>query len=307
LKVLCLLIGLPGSGKSTYIKQTATNNAIILSTDGIREELFGPVFNEKIKQEVFKELIVRTQNSIENNHEVIVDTTFLNDEFLRKTFIEQIKQHPTHVKITAIVFDTEISVCLIRDKSRTANRIVGQEIIKELEKGLSFPEKDNDFNDVFKRRVVALTDKEFKQLNPKLPKGYRIHTRGTIIGDNQYKPDISIANSTEEVVCCIESSSSGDRKATLAELLQAEKYANDYELSLDLIICLAGNSKTSPTPQSQRDYLEPYFTFLKAHRRINEKGIKRVCLSTEKNFLEFILENKTILSRDFIRSCVILE
>lgn len=152
-----------------------------------------------------------------------------------------------------------------------------------------------------------MNDKEFRQLDLILSGDNRINSRGTIIGNDQYKPDIGIVDSSGDVICCIESSSSGDRKATLAEMLQAEKYAVDNNLFLDLIICLSGKSKTSPTPKTQKLYLEPYFSFLKQNRKDEKIGIKKLYLIGELSFINYILDNRSILEDDFVKECTILE
>lgn len=52
-----MLVGLPASGKSTYAKKLSKKeNAIILSSDELRKELFGNINNQNHNAEVFKEL-----------------------------------------------------------------------------------------------------------------------------------------------------------------------------------------------------------------------------------------------------------
>ncbi|HAU35476.1 MAG TPA: phosphohydrolase, partial [Lysinibacillus sp.] len=49
-------VGLPGSGKSTFVKQLAKReNAVVLSSDAIRQELFGDATKQKSRQ-VFRTL-----------------------------------------------------------------------------------------------------------------------------------------------------------------------------------------------------------------------------------------------------------
>ena len=65
---LYILIGLPGAGKSTYSASIENEHKAVISSDDIRERLFGTGFNEKIKEEVFKELISESIKMFEKTH-----------------------------------------------------------------------------------------------------------------------------------------------------------------------------------------------------------------------------------------------
>ena len=60
---LTLLIGIPGSGKTTYANKNKKENEIILSSDTIRQELFG---NESSQQD--NELVFNTLYSKEREY-----------------------------------------------------------------------------------------------------------------------------------------------------------------------------------------------------------------------------------------------
>ena len=305
---LFFLIGLPGSGKSFYGKKLAAKSkAKIISTDEIREEIFGYEYNEDIKQRVFEEMISRTRHLISQNFNIILDTTFLNNEVNRNLFIKKINNSKTKLKIIAIVFKVNINICLIRDKQRKIDRQVGESRIREMKKEIILPNEIDGKMELINVKMESLPDKEFRNLDFVLPNNQKVNTRGSIIGQDQYKPDISIVNSRNEVVFCIESSSSGDRKATLAEILQAEKYANDHKAHIELLICLAGNSKNSPTPTTQREYLKPYFDFLVKCRNVENFGVEKIYLLNESDFLAFVASGKCILNEKFKKECLVLE
>ena len=72
---LILLVGLVASGKSFYAKQLSEQyNAIIYSSDELREELFGDVNECNRNEELFKELKLRVKNSLLKGDNVIWDS-----------------------------------------------------------------------------------------------------------------------------------------------------------------------------------------------------------------------------------------
>ena len=143
---LYILIGLPGAGKSTYSASIKSPKKIIISSDEIREKLFGTGFNETIKEEVFKELVHETIEYLKKGMDVIVDTTFLNEKEYRSKFISEIDTLKLSVKKIAVIMQTDIEECILRDKKRIANRRVGSTVIRKLNDVLEFPHENEGFD-----------------------------------------------------------------------------------------------------------------------------------------------------------------
>lgn len=55
-----IMIGLPASGKDYYIERNKEEDDVVVSSDEIREELFGDVNDQKHNGEVFNEMFKRT-------------------------------------------------------------------------------------------------------------------------------------------------------------------------------------------------------------------------------------------------------
>ncbi|MET4163490.1 hypothetical protein ABIE61_003354 [Marinobacterium sp. MBR-111] len=110
-----------------------------------------------------------------------------------------------------------------------------------------------------------MSDKSFKNTKLLFPDGLEFveKSNGSIIGFDKYKPDKSYADQSGQITLVIESTSTGDRKVGIGELLQAEKYFCDHNVSGTLIFSLSGSSNNSPRPNTQKQYLQPYFDFLK--------------------------------------------
>ena len=59
---LIVMVGVPGSGKSTYAKNTFSKTAEILSSDALRKELLGNENDQKHNDYVFAELYKRARS-----------------------------------------------------------------------------------------------------------------------------------------------------------------------------------------------------------------------------------------------------
>lgn len=143
---LYILIGLPGAGKSTYSASIENEHKAVISSDDIRERLFGTGFNEKIKEEVFKELISESIKCLKKRMDVILDTTFLNEKSYRSRFIKEIDALDFSVKKIAVIMETDTEECILRDSKRTVNRRVGSSVIRRLNHLLVLPEEDEKFD-----------------------------------------------------------------------------------------------------------------------------------------------------------------
>lgn len=133
-----MLIGLPASGKSTYAKTLAEQeNAVIISTDKIREELFG---DEAIQEnehyggaKVFNTAFIRIREALRYGKNVIFDATNVRRK-QRKTFVKDFTQYCYENNIIcsfqAILIATPYEKCLQNNLMR--KRVVPEEVIKRM-------------------------------------------------------------------------------------------------------------------------------------------------------------------------------
>ena len=84
---LIVLVGLPGSGKSTYAKrykeENNTEEVEILSSDALRREMFGYLCQDR-NQELFSEMFKRTVAFLKENKTVIYDATNISSNDVLK-------------------------------------------------------------------------------------------------------------------------------------------------------------------------------------------------------------------------------
>ena len=133
-----MLVGLPGSGKSTYSK--TIEDAVIISSDALRKELYG---SEEELGNPFEEMIKRTIDALKNGRDVVFDATNLNTK-KRRHIVERIKKYADYKK--AIVIATPYTECLKRNAER--DRHVPEEVIKHMYMTFSMPCKQEGFDEV---------------------------------------------------------------------------------------------------------------------------------------------------------------
>lgn len=135
--------GLPGSGKSTWIKrQLEIKGGFWASRDAVRFSMVAedePYFCRE--DEVFNEWIRQICEALSNPmiEDIYIDATHLNDRSREKTLSRLPKENIR--KITNVVFMVPIEVCLERNRQRTGRAVVPDEVIQNMAKSFKLPKK----------------------------------------------------------------------------------------------------------------------------------------------------------------------
>jgi predicted kinase len=139
-----VLVGLPGSGKSTYAKDYMEHNSNVvhLSSDGIRAELYGDESTQGNPAEVFGLMQKRAIETLNNGQDVIYDATNVT----RKDRAGIIGACPRFAQIEAHIIWAPIEVCIERDAAR--DRTVGKAVIDKMLKRFQAPYFDEGIDDI---------------------------------------------------------------------------------------------------------------------------------------------------------------
>ena len=155
---LTMLVGLPGSGKSTYVKENFLEENIF-SSDAIREELFGSDNNKvntpENNQKVFTELHKRIKERLKSGQNAVYDATNINCK-RRMAFLRELKNIPC--KKYCVIIATPYEQCLINNKNRERN--VPNEVIKRMYMNWSTPYYFEGWDQI----EIYYTAKKFKNM-----------------------------------------------------------------------------------------------------------------------------------------------
>lgn len=139
-----MMIGLPASGKSTIAKEIAEReNAVIISTDDLRQELLNDVNSQENNNLIFVEAERRLKANIEAGRNVIFDATNINYK-KRRDWLNRFNKYA--VKKIGILVATPYEECLERNAWR--ERKVPEEVIKRMYFNFYIPQYYEGFNDI---------------------------------------------------------------------------------------------------------------------------------------------------------------
>lgn len=170
---LSILIGLPGSGKTSYAKKQMINsNTIYLSSDNIRVEMFG--FEDQThNSEVFNEMNDRTYMALNKGYNVIYDATNLSKK-RREQLIKKAKNEGNEVN--AYLFCTPINIILERNLIRQERHLPYDKLmqmIQSIECPMYYEGFDNIYlidggmyNDVYDYNFLIKKCSGYNQDNP---------------------------------------------------------------------------------------------------------------------------------------------
>lgn len=156
-----MLCGLSGSGKSAWAYHYATSephstNVNIISSDAIREELYGDASIQRNHAKVFAIMLERTKRALDKKETVIYDATNLNEK-RRIALLNELKEY--NCPKGCVVFVTDPAVCADRQEYR--ERKVPNEVIWKQVKQFQPPHKSEGWDKIF----IYVTGREGYNIN----------------------------------------------------------------------------------------------------------------------------------------------
>jgi len=142
--ILSVMIGISGSGKSTYAQGLKTSlDSQLIETDDIREELTGNSEDQTRNREVFHIAKKRIKDILDQGKNAIIDATSVSVKS-RKDWIDIGKE--SNAEIRAYFIDTPVDIAKIRNQKR--KRKVPTEVIDRQASMLECPTKNEGFDSV---------------------------------------------------------------------------------------------------------------------------------------------------------------
>ena len=118
---LTLLVGMPASGKTTFVSSLCPGQHVI-NLDEIRKEHFNVRFDQDLEDQVFEIALNQARSILESSEKsVVIDETNLIPE-RRRQFIELAQE--LDIEVRAILFDPPIQECFMRNQKRRKDKKV---------------------------------------------------------------------------------------------------------------------------------------------------------------------------------------
>lgn len=171
---LFIMIGLPGSGKSTMAQELSEEyDALVFSSDAYRKRLLGDEFNQSNKELVFTTLYKELREALSKGYNCIFDATNTS----RKSRINVFNQTSglKDIEYIAYVMRTSYEECVFRDAHR--HRPVGKDTIIKFLHSFQFPQTFEGFSKIMVSPLFSTDGREylldaqhmmmsFNQMNP---------------------------------------------------------------------------------------------------------------------------------------------
>lgn len=139
MKTLWLMCGLPGSGKSTWLKNNIKDKDKIISRDQIRFSLL--VENDEYFDKehlVWQEFIRSIREKLNQYEDVFVDATHLNEKS-RNRILHALNINTDAINVNCIAFDVDLKTCRKRNNKRVGRSHVPDNTLIDMNKFLAFP------------------------------------------------------------------------------------------------------------------------------------------------------------------------
>jgi len=140
MSVFVMMVGLPGSGKSTFIERNYPNYSVH-SSDAIREELSGDVNNQNINKQVFELLHKRVKEDLSDGKNVVYDATNISWK-RRKAFLQELTNIDCFKR--CIIMATPFELCVQRNQERS--RVVPYHVLERMYKSFDIPWYNEGWN-----------------------------------------------------------------------------------------------------------------------------------------------------------------
>ena len=175
-----MLIGVPGSGKSTVSKklceferESNNSNVIIISTDEYREKLFNNVNDTKNNPQLFKIVNQDIIKYLQNGYSVIYDACNINIKS-RREILNRINSLKLNIEIVANVVYAPIEI--VKERNFNRERKVPEDVIERMLRNFQLPILNEGFTKIkfienYKGNKLSIFDefvkmKNFEQKNP---------------------------------------------------------------------------------------------------------------------------------------------
>ncbi len=124
---IIMLVGIAGSGKSTFAQKVFRENALIVSSDECRKEISGNEADQTVTEEAFKLFYKKIADGVKMGGQVVADATNL-DKFSREEIYQIARENG--VPVYALIFNIPFDV--IKKQNRMRERVVPEYALERM-------------------------------------------------------------------------------------------------------------------------------------------------------------------------------
>lgn len=144
---LIMLIGIPGSGKTTYSEELKMKyNAKVISSDKVRQTIIG--IDEK---DVFPTVYRLCVEELKEGRNVILDATHITPKVRKRSF-DALDEYGIDYTKVAVYIDTSVEECARRVEIRNQDPkelFLPVDVVYSYGKNIIPPSKEEGFNEIF--------------------------------------------------------------------------------------------------------------------------------------------------------------
>jgi len=145
---LTVLTGLPGCGKSTWLRTHGQTRDIVLCPDDFRLALTGHTYFAAAEDAVWSHVKIAARVLLKKGHDVVIDATGLTIGSRRQWI--QLAQD-VDVPVTSIYFEVPFEICMERNKNEdrmARGTAVPEEVIERMHETFEVPTLDEGFDSI---------------------------------------------------------------------------------------------------------------------------------------------------------------
>ena len=145
--MLIVTVGLPASGKTSWVKEFIEDNKDkiidVISSDKIREEVFKNIDDQNHNNEVFDIMKRRTKESLSQGHVAVYEATNISSK-RRRALLKELKRY--YDKAICLFKYKNLLNCLVDNENR--KKRVPSDIINRMYRNFEIPHKNEGFDEI---------------------------------------------------------------------------------------------------------------------------------------------------------------
>lgn len=145
-----ILVGISGSGKSTYVDKITKNNQniVVYSSDKLRGVFGKDESDQSVTPQVFSAIKFNLDRDLKNNKDVLIDATSLTPSE-RRDYITIAKKYGATVIAYVLERDKETLMRNQKSRKATVGREVPEFVIDKMIKKYIRPSKSEGFDEIY--------------------------------------------------------------------------------------------------------------------------------------------------------------